>query len=88
MTSFCSLNDVTSLIVTTNLLQKSQQTKMYRFSIKDHPSNYFQQNNVFETILPDFHIIVVTELEMGFQKLKLHIVAHRDFKHFDDSEKF
>ena len=27
---------------------------------------------------------VVTELKMGFQKLKPHIVAYRDYKHFDN----
>ena len=47
------------------------------------PKN-FQQNNVFETGLSEFHMIVVTELKMGFQKLKYHIVAYRDYKHFDN----
>ena len=67
MTSFFSLNDVTSLIVTKNMLQKSRQTKMHRFNITDHPSNYFQQNNVLETGLYDFHMIVVTELKWDFK---------------------
>ena len=64
------------------------QLLLHGFIASDRPSNYFQQNNVFETILPDFHRIVVTELKMGLQKLKLHLVAYGDFKHFDDSEKF
>ena len=32
-------------------------------------------------------MLVVTELRMGFQKLKPHIVAYCDYKHFD-TEKF
>ena len=32
-------------------------------------------------------MMVVKELKMGFQKLKPHIVAYRDYKHFDN-EKF
>ena len=28
--------------------------------------------------------MVVTELKMGFQKLKLYNVAYRDYKHFDN----
>ena len=32
-------------------------------------------------------MIVVTELKMGFQKLKRHIMVYRDYKHFDN-EKF
>ena len=44
-------------------------------------SNCFQQN-AFEKSLCDFYIMVVTELKMGFKKLKSHIVAYRDYKHF------
>ena len=32
-------------------------------------------------------MILATELKMGFQKLKPHTVAYRDYKHFDN-EKF
>ena len=52
----------------------------------NHP-NYLQQNNVFETGLSDFNMTVVTELNMGFQKLKLHIVACSGYKHLSN-EKF
>ena len=31
-------------------------------------------------------MMVVTELKMGFQKLKPHIVACRDYKHFDNKK--
>ena len=40
--------------------------------------NYFQQNNVFETDLSGFYMMILTELKMGFQKLQSHIVAYRD----------
>ena len=30
--------------------------------------------------------MVVTELKMGFQKLKLYNVAYRDYKHFDNKK--
>ena len=49
--------------------------------------NYFQQNSVFETGFSDFHVMVVIELKMGYQKLKPHIVAYRDYKHINN-EKF
>ena len=48
---------------------------------------FFQKNNVFETGLSDFHKMVVTDLKMEFQKLKPHVVASCDYKHFDN-EKF
>ena len=83
MASFCSLNDLKRLIVATNMLQKSQQTKMYRFNITNRLSSYFQQNNVFETCVSDFHMTVVAELKMGFQKLKPLIIV----KSFDQTFK-
>ena len=46
--------------------------------------NYFQQNNVFETGISDFHRMVLTELKMGFERLKPHIVFYRDYKQFDN----
>ena len=50
--------------------------------------NYFQQNNVFETVLSNFCLMVVTiKNGMGFQKLKPDIVAYHNYKHFDN-EKF
>ena len=52
----------------------------------NHP-NYLQQNNVFEAGLSDFNMTVVTELNMGFQKLKPNIVACRGYKHLSN-EKF
>ena len=54
--------------------------------LTNHP-NYFQKNNVFETGLSNFHMMVATELKMVFQKLRPCIVAYRDYKHFDN-EKF
>ena len=47
-------------------------------------SYYFKQNNVIETGLSDFHMMVVTELKMRFQKLKPNIEAYLGYKHFDN----
>ena len=53
--------------------------------LTDHP-DCFCQTNVFETGLSNFHMIVVTELQMEFQKLKRQIVIYRDYKHFDNEK--
>ena len=66
---------------------KNPDKPTYIDLILTNRANYFEQNNVFETVLSDLHIIVVTELKMGFKKLKPQIVAYRDYKHFDN-EKF
>ena len=86
MTSFCSLNDLTNLIDQPRCYKNPYTLTCIDLILTNRP-NYFQQNSVFETGLSDFHMIVVTELKMGFQKLKPRILAYRNYKHFDN-EKF
>ena len=86
MKSFCSLNDLTSLMDQPSCYKNPEKPTCIDLVLTNRP-NYFQKNNVFEAGLSDFHMMVVTELKMGFQKLKPHIVAYRDYKHFDN-EKF
>ena len=61
MDEFCNLNGLTSLI-----------KKPTCFKNADKPTckqpNFFQHSNVFETRLTDFHLLIVTEFKMGFQK--------------------
>ena len=84
--SFCSLNDLTSLIDQPTCYKNPEKLTCIDLILTNRP-NYFQQNNVFETGFSDFHMMVVRKLKMRFQKLKRHIVAYRDYKHFDN-EKF
>ena len=86
MTPFCSLNDLTSLLDQPTCYKNPDKPTCTDLILTNRP-NYFQQNNVFETGLSDFHMMVVTELKMGFQKLKPDIVGCRDYKHFGN-EKF
>ena len=44
--------------------------------ILNNRPNYFQENNVFEIGFSDFPKVIVKELKIGFQKLKLYIVAY------------
>ena len=69
MTSFQSLDDLTSLIDKPICYKNPDKPTCTDLILTNCP-NYFQQNNVFETGLYDFHMIVVTESKMGFQKLK------------------
>ena len=67
MNSFCSLNDLTSFIDQPACCKNPDKPTCIDLILTNRP-NYFQQNNVFETGLSDFHMMVVTELKMGFQK--------------------
>ena len=62
-TSFCSLNDPTSLIDQPTCY-KNPDKPICIDLILTNLRNCFQQNNVFETSLSDFHMMVVTEFKM------------------------
>ena len=66
------------------MLQNSDKPTCIDLILTNRPS-YFQQS-VFETGLSDFHMTVATDLKMGFQKRKPHIVAYRDYTHFDNEK--
>ena len=57
-----------------------------RFDCTAIYSNLFQYSSAFETGLADFHLLIVTEFKMGFQKLKPKIIACRDYKNFDNAK--
>ena len=86
MTSFCSLNNLRSLIDQPTCYKNPHKPTCIDLILNNRP-NYFQQNNVMEIGLSDFHMTVVTQLKIEFQNLKPHIVAYRNYKHFDN-EKF
>ena len=47
---------------------------------------YFQHSNVFETDISDFHLLITTQLKMGFQKKLPKIITYRDYKKFDNAK--
>ena len=83
MTSFCSFNDLASLIDQPTCYKIPDKPTCIDLILTNRPK-YFQQNDVIKTNLSEFHMMVLTELKMGFQKLKPHIVAYRDSKNFDN----
>ena len=77
MTSFYFLNDLTNLVDEPTCYKNSDKPTCIDLILTNYP-NFFQQNSVFEKRLSEFHMMVVTELKMGFQKLEPQIVAYRD----------
>ena len=67
MTFFCSLNDLTSLIDQPTCYKNPHKLTCIDLILTNR-SNYFQQNNVFETGLSDFHMMLATELKYGISK--------------------
>ena len=70
MMSFCSSNDLTSLSDQPTCYKNSDKPTCIDLILTNHP-NYFQQNNVFETGLSIFHMILVTEYKWDFKNLNL-----------------
>ena len=48
-------------------------------TLTNRPS-YFQQSNAFETGISDFHLLIATQLYMGFQKKLAKIIGYLDYK--------
>ena len=42
--------------------------------------------NVFETGISNFHLLNVTELKIGFQKLPPNLVKYQDYKNYDNKK--
>ena len=84
-TSFCSSNDLTSLTDQPTCYKNPDEPTCIDLILKNLPNCI--QSNAFETGLSDFHMMVVSELKMRFQKLKPHTVSYCEYKHFD-KEKF
>ena len=85
VTSFCSSNDLTSLTDQSTCYKNPDEPTCIDLILANLPNCI--QNNVFETGLSDFHMMIVSELKMRFQKLKPHILSYCEYKHFDN-EKF
>ena len=76
MISFCKLNDLSSLINKPTCYKKFAKPKCIDLILTNKPS-YFQHSNAFETGLPDFDLLTVTEFKMGFQKLEAQVITYR-----------
>ena len=65
------------------MLQKFDKPKFIDLILANKPS-FFQHSNVFETGLSDFKLLIVTEIKMGFQKLKPQVIPYRNYKNFNN----
>ena len=85
MKNFCDINCLKCLIKAP-ICFKNSDKPTYINLILTNPPNLFQHSSAFETDLSDFHLLTVTELKMGFQKLEPTIIAYRDYKNFDNAK--
>ena len=85
MEDFCSLNNLESLISKPTCYKNHENPTCIDLILTNRPG-YFQHSNVFETGISDFHLLIVTQLKMGFQKKLPKIITYRDYKKFDNAK--
>ena len=85
MEDFCSLNSLGSLISKPKYYKNHENPTCIDLVLTNRPG-CFQQSSVFETGISDFHLLVATQLKMGFQKKLPEIIAYRDYKNFDNAK--
>ena len=83
MIDFCELNDPSSLIDKPTWYKNFDKPTCIDLILTNKPS-YFQNSNVFETGLFDFHLLAVAEFKMDFQKLKPQIITYHNYKNFNN----
>ena len=85
MEDVCSLNNLESLISKPTCYKNHENPTCIDLILTNSPG-YFQHSNVFETDISDFHLLIVTQLKMGFQKKLPKIITCRDNKKIDNAK--
>ena len=78
MVNFCDLNGLKNLINVLTCCKNFDTPTGIDLISTNYPS-YFQHSTVFETGLPDNHLLTITEFKKGFQKQEPKIFKYRDF---------
>ena len=85
MEDFCSQHNYGSLINKLTRYKNHENPTCIDLILTNRPG-YFQHSNVFETGISDFHLLIVTQLKMGFQKKLPKIIAYRNYKNFANAK--
>ena len=80
---FCNLYPLTSLINRPTCWKNSSKPACIDLILTNRPT-FFQNTNVIETVLSDFHKMVFTIMKTSFRKLKLKIINYRKYKDFSN----
>ena len=67
MEDFYSMNNLENLIKKSTCYKNHENPTCIDLILTNRPG-YFQHSNVFETCISDFHVLLGTQLKIGFQK--------------------
>ena len=80
---FCNLYSLTSLINRPTCWKNPSKPTCIDLILTNRPT-FFQNTNVIETGLSDFHKMVVSIIKTSFRKLKPKIINYRKYKNFSN----
>ena len=83
--NFFNLNELTRLVKKLACFKNPDKSTCIYPIFRNKPS-CFQYSNVFETGHSEFHLLIVTEFKISFQKLQLKIINYRDYKNFNNDK--
>ena len=83
--NFCVTYGLKSLIKVSTCYKNSSNPTCIDLILLNHPKS-FQNSNVYETGLSDFHKLTFTVLKIFYDKQKPKIVNYRDYKSFDNTQ--
>ena len=85
MTDFCEMYGLSNLIKEPTCYKNPENPSCIDL-ILTNKAKSFQNSNVYETGLSDFHKLTVTVLIMSYQKLKPIIISYRDYKLYNNDK--
>ena len=85
MEQFCVSYNLKSLIKEPTCFKRVDNPSYIELILTNH-QKCFQNSDVFETGISDFHKLVFTVLKTYFQKTKPRIIKYRDYKYFDNND--
>ena len=85
MSEFMSLYNLRNLVKQKTCFKNPENPSCIDLILTNSPRS-FQNSNVFETGLSDFHKLTTTVLKQYFPKLKPKVVNYRDYRKFHNEE--
>ena len=82
---FCASYNLKGLIKEPTCFKSVGNSSCIDLILTNHPKR-FQNFDVCETGISDFHKLAFTVLKTYFQRAKPTIVKYRDYKHFENNE--
>ena len=83
LTGFCDTFGLKRLVKDATCYKNPENPSSIDLIVTNNPRS-FQNSGVIETVLSDFHSMVVTIMKTFFERLKPRVINYRDYKSFEN----